>query len=233
MEYLGKLHQIQNKIYTDFTTDNERQQNFLYFLSNHPTIFNEFDGYLTIAEAEYIIRHFNDYTVDPRTFENEFKRLMWEHLPQYNLLKGKELADEVLELVDDKYKKTLINNKISQLSSNGLKETNGTTNDTTSNKRADRQLPMQTTGTNFEGVVNWSNGASTIGENKDTRQSTLKNTDSTTLTNWGKDDVLGEENYEHHGNPVEHMEQIWNYIVKPKSINWLCANISIAFNLIY
>lgn len=233
---LYQTRAIQNSIFEQDVREDLIRQNFMYFLGNHPYLFQEFtdSGLLTNAEMNYIVEHFHDYDVDPRTFENDFKREMREALPRYNNMKGIELLDDVFELVDDKYTRGIVRQRVTDLSEN---TTNNGTSSTTSNddtKSANRELPMETSGTStIDGIVSWGDGASNINENKSTGSSSITSQDARILSSLGHDNGNSTETYEHHGNPVEHIDKIWQYLLKPKAIQYLTAAISSAFILVY
>lgn len=227
---------IQNQIFKEDVTEDLVRQNFLYFLGNHPRLFQEFtdNGFLTNAEMNYIIQHFFDYDVDPRTFENEFKREMREALPRYNNLKSIELIDEVYELTDNKYIRKITRDRATNLSENGTSTGESTTDSTDNTKQADRELPMETTGTqSIDNIVNWGDGASSINENKSIGSSNITHDDRTTLISNAREDDDTNEEFESHGNPVEHIDKIWQYLIKPKAIEYLLSQLSQAFILVY
>jgi len=233
---LNKTRKIQNNIFIhDIMSEDDCEQNFLYFLGNHPTLFQEFvePGFLTIAEMNYICEHFFDYKVDARTFENEFKREMREHLPRYNIMKAEELKDEIFANIDEDYIRAIVSERATSLAQNGNKTSTGTTNNTGNNKSANRELPMETTGRNFDNTVDWSDGASNISENKSTGSSTINQSDIDALTRNGTDNGNSHEYYTKKGNPLDHVNKIWDYLVKPKAINWLTSQLSAAFILVY
>lgn len=232
---LDTIRKIQNNIYYDDCYDVEHEQPFLYFLGNHPYLFEEFidSGHLTQAEMYYIIDHFNDYTVDPRTFEREFKRALREALPRYNWMKSIELIEDVFDLVDDKFQRQIYSARATSLAQNGSKNssTNSTSNADT--KEANRQEPMESTGATFDGTVSWSNGASNIAENKVSGSANITQADTNALVSNGTDNGNSTETYNHHGNPVEHIDKIWNYLLKPKAIEYLTSELQYAFNMVY
>ena len=233
---LNKTRKIQNNIFIhDIMDEDGHEQNFLYFLGNHPTLFQEFvePGYLTNAEMNYICEHFFDYNVDARTFENEFKREMREHLPRYNIMKAEELKDEIFENIDEDYIRAIVSQRATSLAQNGNKTSTGTTSNNADNKAAHRELPMESTGYTFEQTVDWGDGASDINENKSTGSSTINQSDIDALTRNGTDNGNSHEYFTKQGNPLEHVDRIWDYLVKPKAINWLTAQLSSAFILCY
>lgn len=233
---LNKTRKIQNNIFIhDIMSEDGCEQNFLYFLGNHPTLFQEFvePGFLTIAEMNYICEHFFDYKVDARTFENEFKREMREHLPRYNIMKAEELKDEIFQNIDEDYIRAIVSERATSLAQNGNKTTTGTNSSSTDVKEANRQEPMESTGNNFDATVNWNRGASAIGENKTTGSSTINQSDINALTSNGTDNGNSHEYFTKHGDPLDHVNRIWDYLVKPKAINWLTAQLSSAFILCY
>lgn len=236
MGNLSQTRAIQNKIFYDDVYDDFREQSFMYFLGNHPRLFQEFtdSGYLTNAEMNYIIEHFHDYNVDPRTFENEFKREMREALPRYNNMKAIELIEEVFDLTDDKYTRKIVSARATHLGQSGTKTSTGTESSTNDNKGANRALPMETLGSSsIDNVVGWSDGASAISENKITGSSSISQSDTNALTSDGTYNGNTNEEYAHHGNPVEHVDRIWQYLLKPKAINYLTSALSVAFVLVY
>ena len=229
---LKTIRKIQNNEYYDEIHEDIIEQNFLEFLGQHPRIWQQFEGYITQPEVNYIIRHFQFYKVDPRTFEEEFKCLLAESLPIYNHMKSVELIDDVFELVDDNTRK-IVSARATSLASNGTKTTTGTTSNNADSKQANKNMPMSNTPSQtIDSIVGWSQGASAIGENKTTGSSSINNSDITALTNNGTDNGNSQEEYERHGNPVEHIDKIWNYLVKPKAINWLTSQLSVAFILV-
>lgn len=232
---LEQLQKLQNKLFIDdIMEEGGHEQNFLYFLSNHPRLFQETitQGQLTTAEMNYIIQHFHDYKVDARTFENEFKRELKEDLPRYNMLKSIELRDELFTMVEDSYTRQIISERTTELAQTGNNTRNGSTNTNNDVKSANRQLPMQTSGTNtIDNLVKWGDGASGIGEDKSTGSSTVNQTDVRSLSSNGSDDGESNETFTRNGDPVKHIDRIWNYIVKPKAINWLTGQLSTCFIL--
>ena len=235
---LDTVRRIQNKIFADDVYENHRipqEQDFFYFLGNHPYLYEEFinSGFLTNAEMNYINEHFYDYNVDPIRFENDFKRAMREALPIYNLMKKKEVDDELFELFDDKYTREIYSKATSQLASNGTNTKTGNNGNTETVKNANRQLPMESDGRTFDGIINWNNGASEIAQTASTGSQTINETDINALTSSTNNNGNSTETYTREGNPVEHLTRIWNYLLKPKSINWLTSQLAVAFELVY
>lgn len=232
---LLELNQQQNKIYLDDLNDAEREQNFLFFLGEHPFLFQEFidGGQLTNRELNYIVSHFHDYTVDPRTFEEDFKRQMRESLPRYNLLKSIELKKDLFKLYDDKYTREIATTRLNEIVKNGNKNTEANTNDNETNKNANRELPMKTTGNNFEQTVNWENGASNIAENQRSNSSQLNQEETQTENGSENENGTTTEKYKREKTPVDTINKIWDYLLKPKAIEYLTQQLSYAFNLIY
>ena len=185
---LDTTRKIQNSIYARDVYEPILRQNFFYFLGNHPTLFQEFvePGFMTIAEMNYICEHFYDYDVDPRTFENDFKRAMREALPRYNHMKSIELIEDVFDLTDDKYTREIVSARATHLAQNGNKTTNGTNTSNNGVKEASRAMPMESTqSATLDGIVSWNRGASTIGESKATGSSTINQTDANALLSDG------------------------------------------------
>lgn len=252
---LDTTRKIQNRIFARDVYESDIEQNYFIFLGNHPTLFQEFidTGFLTITEMNYINEHFHDYNVDPRTFENEFKRAMRESLPRYNNLKSIELIDEVFDLTDDNYTREIVSQRATHLAQNGTntsnqtgsetQSNNGTNNTTGTNKQANKNLPMQSLGNGFDNIVSWNNGASAIGENHNTVNNTTSNSltgsstinkqDANALLSDGTDNGNTKETYNRHGNPVDHIDKIWQYLLKPKAIEYLTSALSVAFILVY
>lgn len=231
---LDQTRKLQNNIFIhDCMDEDGHEQNFLYFLGNHPTLFQDVinQGQLTIPEMNYIVQHFNDYKVDARTFENEFKRELKELLPRYNLLKAWELKDEVFDFVTDNWTREIVSARATSLAQNGTKTSTGNTSSTEDRKGANRDLPMETTGTTFEQTVDWGDGASGISENKSTGSQTISQSDVNALSSNGTDNGNTKETYVRHGDPSVIIERVWNYIVKPKAINWLTSQLSTTFIL--
>lgn len=233
---LSQTRAIQNRLFAEDVVEDLTRQNFMYYLGEHPNLFQDFiqSGYLTNAEMNYIIEHFNDYDVDPRTFGSDFTREMHEALPRYNNMKAIELIDEVFELTDDKYIRGIVRNRATQLAENGTSNGSTATDSTDDTKSANRELPMETkNGSTIDTIVDWDEGASNVNENKSQGHSTITHNDITSLTSSGTESGDTTEHYLHHGNPVEHIDKIWQYLLKPKAIEYLTAAISPAFILIY
>lgn len=233
---LTQTRKIQNKLFYDDVYDTNREQNYFVFLGNHPTLFQEFidPGFLTIAEMNYINEHFHDYNVDPRTFENEFKRAMREALPRYNNLKAIELVDEVFKLTDNDYVRHIVSERANTLSQSGTGSSSSNSSNTDDSKSAAKTLPMKSDGYgDIEDVVDWGNGASGINEVFNTGSSNITASDSRTLTSNGTDNGDNTETFEQHGVGVEHVDKIWKYLVKPKAIEYLTSQLAVAFVLVY
>lgn len=233
---LSQTRRIQNRIFFDDVYGVEREQNFLYFLGNHPHLFQEFteSGYLTNAEMNYICEHFFDYNVDPLTFENEFKREMREALPRYNNMKAIELQEELFELVEDKYTRETYSARATSLAENGTNTRTGSNSNNNDNKSAIREEPMETTGSSsIDGLVSWGGGASRVAEDKTIGSSSINQSDINALTRNGTDNGNSTETYKREGNPVDHINKIWQYLLKPKAINYLTSQLAAAFILTY
>ena len=233
---LEKARAIQNQIFEEEVVEDSVRQNFLYFLGNHPNLFQDYiqSGYLTNAEMNYIVEHFNDYDVDPRTFENDFAREMHEALPRYNNMKAIELIQDVFDLTDDKYVRKIVKTRATELAENGTSTGETSTESSDDIKAASRDLPMETTGaSNIDAIVKWNDGGSNINENKSQGTSTITHDDATSLTSTGSETGDTNEEYSHHGNPVEHIDKIWQYLLKPKAIEYLTSAIAPAFILVY
>ena len=232
---LSQTQKIQNDIFIRDTYETFAEQNFMFFIGNHPYLYEEFitQGQMTQAEMLYINDHFHDYDVDPRTFESEFKRILRESLPRYNMLKGIELRDEIFELVTDKYTREIYSKATSSLASEGNTTRTGNNSSNTQAKEANRQTPMQSTGQTFDGTVNWQGGASMIDENHTNISNVINESDRNVIENNGESNNQSTETYKRDDDPVEHVARIWNYIVKPKAINWLTAELAAAFILVY
>lgn len=232
---LNQIRKIQNKIFlNDEILERSREQNFLYFLGEHPYLFQEFTdtGFLTNAEMNYIVEHFQDYNVDPLTFENEFKRAMRESLPRYNNMKSIELIEEVFSLVEDKTVREIVSQRATSLASNGTKNSTTHTTSGNSNKSASKQVPMTNQGGSFNNLFTWG-GAAGIGQDETSGNSDILISDLNSLLNSGTDSGNSKETVERHGDPVEHINRIWNYLLKPKAIEYLTSQLSYAFILVY
>lgn len=230
---LSELQAIQNNIYIRDNIDEQHTQNFLYFLGSHTHLFQEFKNVLTNYEMDYIVQHFSDYDVEPRTFEQEFKRAMREAIPKYNILKKIELQDELFEIFDDKYTRTILSNRLTTLAENGTKQSGKDEVTQKVNKSANRDLSMASPGTSFDGIVDWRNGASGIAQTTDNSSNVVNATDITSLQNSGTDTGNTTETYKRERTPVETIDKIWNYIIKTKAIDYLIGEIATAFILVY
>lgn len=230
---LETVRKIQDRIFLEDCIEFEQQQNFLYFLGNHKYLFREFDGHITNAEINYIVEHFYDYTVDPRTFANEFKRALRETLPRYNILKSIELKDDIFELFDDKWTRDIISDRLQTIAENGTKTSQRSDTSSDNTKNANRELPMASTGRDFENTVRWNDGASNISESKTAGSSTISQNDVDNLQRAANESGNTKETYTRERTPVDTVDRIWNYILKPKAIEYLTSELQYAFNLVY
>lgn len=133
----------------------------------------------------------------------------------------------------------------------------GAENKNSDNKNANRKLPMVSNGSSFDGLFGWGAGASDITETKDitgtnttgsvatTTKDDLKSTnirgintriqteDVNQLKRLGKIALKNKDKREEvKGQAVNLIKNIWDYLILPKSIDYLCSELESAFILI-
>ena len=143
------------------------------------------------------------------------------------------MRDEIFELFDDKYTRKILSERTSQLAQTGNRNTSRNDTNNENRKNANRELPMASTGRNFDQTVDWSDGASNIDESKTTGSSNIQEADVNTLNSNGIDNGDTTETYTRERTPVDTIDRIWNYILKPKAVDWLTSQLQYAFNLVY
>lgn len=124
-------------------------------------------------------------------------------------------------------------------------------------KQAARALPMQSTGAGYESLFDWGKGASNINENEDNGSSIedrdfTENTNRDTTTNYTQ--TLGTQIEKNDLNKIEELaksnstnkdkykavnrqaviliKNIWNYLIEPKSIDYLVSELEPCFSLV-
>ena len=275
---LSENQKIQDELFRDISYGEPRQK-FCYFVGKHPRLYDGVD--LDMATINYINNYFYDYYLDPRDFERHFILKLQRVAPIYNNLKKIEFDKRVFDITTNySFTKSVenITNDLTRdgtlssvrgenmtITDNGTVAENGSgtsrenvSSDSESNSRkADRQLPMQSNGDDFDDVVNWDRGASAIGENRDesnssettnanttTTNNTITNNTTTRRGNITKDDTqnlkelanrtLNNKNdYEAvNKQAVELIKKIWNYLVEPKSLDYITSELETCFSLI-
>lgn len=125
-------------------------------------------------------------------------------------------------------------------------------NTKTSNKQATKDLPFNSNGDDFDSIVDWSSGATAVNETENKNNSTsLNNTNyNTNNTNSLADSISKEDlnklsefdkkllsneeaETEIHGQAVDLINKIINYLYEPKAINYLIEKLKIAFIQVY
>lgn len=162
------------------------------------------------------------------------------------------------------------------------KSTTAATNSSTDSaaRHAEKSLPMETTGTGFDGIVDWSSGGTGISENRNEGSGNTETrttvTDTTTVSDNSEQDSTSSESvtvngshsndtsgtttynetitdqdsrdlrdlangnnkeYEtlsvNEGQAVSLIQNIWNYLVSPKAIDYLVTNLEPCFYLVF
>lgn len=223
----------QDRHYTDITY-NTQEQLFNIFLSNHPNLYAGVD--LTSAEIDFINNHFWSYNIEPQTFEQEFTQALRECVPKYNNMKMNELRDDVFSLVKDKTEREYFDKVLERISDSKTTNTPRVERRVeTVDKNAARELPMASNGDTFDDTVDWSDGASNISQNKNivTYQAPTGE-DIQDIHNTFTDHTQGKESIEKRLDyVVDIVDKINNYLIKPKSSDYLIKAVAKAFILIY
>ena len=231
---LQETRAIQNKIFYDDCYDDSREQTFSFYLGNNPTLFQEFSQVLTHNEMQLIVEHFWNYTLDPREFEFNFKRAVREAMPHYLNMKAIEFKKDLFDVITNETVRHYIGKEITKLSSDRTGETHSGRAGTNDNKTADKQLPMESQGTTYDGLFNWANGGSSINQGKQETSETINASDKQFLRDNGNRDNDDFETFtETKGLMVDKINKIWQYLIKPKAIEYLFGELSVAFNLVY
>lgn len=233
MMNLTDYQEIQNKHY-DYITYNTQEQLFNIFLSNHPNLYAGVD--LTKAEIDFINNHFWNYYVEPQNFEIEFLQALRECVPRYNNMKINELRDDIFDVIKDETKRQYVDKVLERVSNSKTTNTPRTERKVvTSNKNANRDLPMASDGNNFDDTVSWEDGASNISENKNivTYQAPT-GTDIQEIENSFNDHTKGNEKITRRLDYVaDIVDRINQYLLKPKSSEYLLKALAKAFILVY
>ena len=232
MSQLKRFQKIQNKHMFDIVYKEPVEQKFSIFLSEHPNLYAGVP--LTSYEIDFLNNHFWDYQVEPETFEQEYIQLLRESVPRYNAMKAIELSNEIYDKVTDRTVRHLAQNRIDTLSRNSNRNSQSQSQSNDSDKRANRELPMKSTGNDFDSTVNWRNGASNIEENKSVASQNITASDTEALLDNSSGNYNDYETIDRTNIPiVELIDKIWDYLLKPKSLEYLTSYIAKAFILVY
>ena len=245
-----ELRDIQKRISKQFfsTIFINKRQNFYYFIGTHPHLYDglDIDG-LTI---NMINTYFYEWEVNPLHFEHRYTSILMQELGRYNNLKNIELSKQILELFTNKSNKTIITNAVrdsntqqkSQAEQNQATNTTANTSSESTTKGADKELPMQSNGDDFEETVDWSDGASTINQTKNETETNntiaasdkITKEDESELKELEKKLNNGTETYEAvESQAVILINNITKYLYQPKSIDYLIEKLKPAFYQIY
>lgn len=216
---------------------------FYQYLENNPHLYDNVSG-LTDTEKAFLNQEFWDMQVKPQTFAREYLHKIDTYIDQYLELKSIQFSDKLSDLTTNEKLRTIINSEASNLqrnantthSSNGTESESVTVNGNT--KQADRALPMNSYGEDLDEIVDWSKGASNAGESKTrstntvTGSNSISGTDAQTLSDIGTRNANGSiTDKEMNDQAVTCIERIWNYLIQPKALEWLCNKLRPCFIL--
>lgn len=280
METLKQLQKRQNHHLFNTAMGTPREQLFADYVSWHPNMYDGVD--LDKATIDYINNYFYEYKVDCNHFHRHFMNALRHATPIYNNLKAVELSEKVFDIITNKSVRKLASSAVEDLKENGtiakLRNDTGTITDSgtiaqtasenttannrynkdTDNRAANRELPMKTSGSDFDDTVDWENGASNISENKieedstenisenvgssantttgntRTLATTITNSDTNELTKLNNIDKNDKETIERiTGQGVDLIKKIWNYLITPKAIDYIISELEESFITIY
>lgn len=213
-----------------------KREKFNVYFANHQDLFHGLE--LTQGEIYYICNEIWDREVDHDEFHREFRQAIRRAWARYKMLKEIEFKRKIFELTTSNVVRKLttdINRTLDRTNNNGgTRSHTGTDSNSGSagHKEANRQLGMNSSGTSFNAIVNWHNGASGIGESNDTNSNTTTYNDTITtndtqiLKDIGHDAGNDKETVKRiEGQAVDLIRKIWNYIVEPKAIDYLMSEI--------
>lgn len=275
---LKENQRIQNQLFKDLCYGTTRQK-FWHYVGTHPRLFENVD--IDNATIQYIIDYFYDYNIDPSNFERHFIAKLKKVSAIYNNLKAIEFNKKVFDITTNDSVRNIVNDATNELTRDGTLQSirndtgtirnQGTVNESgrntanettesdsqTNSKQAQRNLPMQSTGTHFDGLFEWGKGASNINENDDSGSSNedrelTENTNRDTTSNYTQ--TLGTQIAKNDINKLEELAKsnttnkdkykavnrqavllirnIWNYLIEPKSIDYLVSELEPCFSLV-
>ena len=208
------------------------EQDFSDFLSWNPNIYNGVN--LTTADIDFINTHFARFKVEPETFELEFRQLLNQCVPRYNNMKAIELVDQVFDVTTNKTERKIIQDTTNELSRRNETAVRSENSGNSDSKNAYKEAPMNTLGNSFEDTVKWDKGASNFSENKNTSSNTVTQNDLQILKDLNEGNSESKDNYEGINEQyVILIKRIWNYLLAPKSTEYLIKALSQAFILVY
>lgn len=222
---------------------NNNEVSFAEYLATHPHLYDGID--LSGNEITEINNHFWDYNVFDKTFSHNYLTTLSRRLGQYHKLKELEFVEQIGDITTNKEILKIAGHVASDSAntSSGWSQSindGGARHSETDNKDANRNLPMNTTGSDdIDDLVDWGDGASNIAENKsvndsDSFQDKINVTDGRSLTNiatqWNTNDsertVIGQQ-------AVKCIENIIAYLKQPKALDWLINELDACFIHIY
>lgn len=216
---------------------------FYEYLEKNPNLYDNVSG-LTDTEKAFLNLEFWDLKVKPAQFSHHYLHEIDKYIDQYLALKEIQFADKLNELTTNERLRTIINAEASNLArtSNRTHSSNGTDSESVTvhgnTKQADRVLPMNSEGEDLDDIVDWSKGASNAGESKThntntvTGSNNVSGTDALTLSDIGSRNANGSiTDKEMNDQAVTCIERIWNYLIQPKALEWLCNQLRPCFIL--
>ena len=215
----NNLKKLQDKINMQFfdTAMLNNKQPFYFFIGTHPHLYDGID--IDNGTIYMLNNYFYEWLVNPLHFEHRYTTILNKTMGKYNNIKDIEMSHQILSIITNKSQKQYLQNIIDDTRSaqqsimkqrnknesgatgktenkttttDGSTTTRNTDTDTTTSsdaKTANKELPMETTGSSFEGVVSWNRGASNISETKtegtgteDTQETITNNANGTNNT---------------------------------------------------
>lgn len=237
---------------------------FWEYLDKNPRLYDGID--LTGAEIEYINNEFWDYNVKPAEFENHFRQAIRRCITQYKNLKAIEFCDRIFDITTNESIRNIardVSTTNDGTKNNTRSENNTTTGSLTESgtdsntrtedldsKTANKELPMNSYGDDFEDIVDWSKGASNISESKGDNTVTDSGTNSRTQGTTGSETIQRADQEALHnletvkgkdkdkykainGQGVVLIKKIYDYILEPKALHYLVGNLQKCFILVY
>ena len=215
---------------------------FWQYLDINPRLYDGID--LTGAEIEYLNDEFWDYQLRPKGFENHYRQAIRRAITRYKNLKAVEFCDRVFDIATSESIRNLTRDVTNNLSQTGSKTRTGTGSESetvsgsNTDKTANKELPMNSYGDDFDDIVDWSKGASNISETQgsDSRSTTGSNTiNQSDQEALNKIDTIAEKDKdkfkEIRGQGVTLIKKIYDYILEPKALDYLVSEIEQCFIL--
>ena len=217
-----------------------RRIKFWQFIDEHPEYLNSFP--FTDAEKSRIYNWFFNRYVDEEEFGRSFLITVQYNWNEYTRLKSIDILDKIADLTTSKRVREIANNTLNNLSrtanttTNKTTQTSETVSGTSHDQSANKQLPMNSSGDDFDDLFDWSKGGSGIGENQGSNRSTvtggdtITGSDAQTLTDIGNRTDRGTiTDTETNELMADVLDRIWNYILGHEPMQWLLGKLQVCF----